>query len=123
MRTDSSPSLISISAMPDSSSNSMSFLTLRISMRCPLVLFLLAGQSGVRSCGRALGEIVTGGAQRQLISNRPQPSDGSNSDIGEVRVMPESFSRMNVTQVHLDERRAYAEERVPKRNAGMRERC
>ena len=32
MRTDSSPSWISISATPDSSSNSMSFLTLRISI-------------------------------------------------------------------------------------------
>jgi hypothetical protein len=32
MRTDSSPSLISISAMPDSSSSSISFLTLRISI-------------------------------------------------------------------------------------------
>src|SRR5262245_19380389 len=32
MRTDSSPSLISISAMPDSSSSSISFLTLRMSM-------------------------------------------------------------------------------------------
>jgi hypothetical protein len=32
MRTDSSPSLISISPMPDSSSSSISFLTLRISM-------------------------------------------------------------------------------------------
>ncbi|CSD37017.1 Uncharacterised protein [Vibrio cholerae] len=32
MRTDSSPSEISSSAMPDSSTNSISFLILRISM-------------------------------------------------------------------------------------------
>src|SRR5689334_6971938 len=37
MRTDSSPSVISISAMPDSSSSSMSFLTLRMSMHVPRV--------------------------------------------------------------------------------------
>ena len=36
MRTDSSPSDISSSEMPDSSSNSINFLTLRISIREPL---------------------------------------------------------------------------------------
>ena len=35
MRTDSSPSLISISATPEASSNSMSFFTLRISILLP----------------------------------------------------------------------------------------
>jgi hypothetical protein len=36
MRTDSSPSEISSSAIPDSSRSSMSFFTLRISIREPL---------------------------------------------------------------------------------------
>src|SRR5690348_8230239 len=59
MRTDSSPSVISISAMPDSSSSSMSFLTLRMSMDCPRQgiatrnLFVLKNPSWVFQSRRA----------------------------------------------------------------------
>ena len=53
MRTDSSPSLISISAMPDSSSSSISFLTLRMSM------------AGVP---RSFSSLVSSGAARQACA-------------------------------------------------------
>src|SRR5579863_5767928 len=74
MRTDSSPSVISISAMPDSSSSSMSFLTLRISMVHPVgKVRVVKGKALVLALGRRRdllqaahrcdqGQLVTQGA-------------------------------------------------------------
>ncbi|KTF07990.1 hypothetical protein MGSAQ_000515 [marine sediment metagenome] len=42
MRTDSSPSVISSSAMPDSSTSSMSFLIFLISMFCLCFIFAIS---------------------------------------------------------------------------------
>src|SRR5918999_5730475 len=113
MRTDSSPSLISISAMPDSSSSSMSFLTLRISITSPLVLCpLLAG-------GR---EMVSGSAQRQLVADRAEPGDRAHGDVRKMGVMTEALACVHVAQVHFDERDLHRQQRVAQRNARMRER-
>src|ERR1700731_1792189 len=72
MRTDSSPSEISSSEMPDSSSSSINFFTLRISIREPLEepLVLAVGQAG------------TCGFERELIADGSQPEDAADRDVG-----------------------------------------
>src|SRR5882724_633634 len=72
IRTDSSPSEISSSEIPDSSSNSMSFFTLRISIREPLEesLVLSVGQAG--ACG----------LERQLIADGTQSENAADRDVG-----------------------------------------
>src|SRR5262245_54157080 len=85
MRTASSPSLISISAIPDSSSSSISFLTLRMSN-----LFVLGD-----ACGRSLN--------RQLVSNSPEPDDAAHGDVREIRVVAEFLPRESVGEVQFDE--------------------
>src|SRR3984893_9584308 len=72
MRTDSSPSEISNSEMPEYSSSSITFFTLRISIRDsleePLVLgFWLAG-----ACGFEL----------ELIADGSQSDDAADRDVG-----------------------------------------
>src|SRR5579863_5528921 len=71
MRTDSSPSEISSSEIPDSSSSSINFLTLRISIREPLNSL-------------CLGEAGAGGFERELIADGPQPEDASGRDVGQI---------------------------------------
>src|ERR1700724_509431 len=72
MRTDSSPSEISNSEMPDSSSSSINFFTLRISIREPLEepLVLAVGQAG------------TCGFERELIADGSQPEDAADRNVG-----------------------------------------
>src|ERR1700679_1217913 len=60
MRTDSSPSEISSSEMPDSSSSSINFLTLRISIREPLQYRINSAQA------------CDGGLERELVADRAQ---------------------------------------------------
>src|SRR6202451_1236385 len=69
MRTDSSPSEISSSEIPDSSSNSINFFTLRISIREPLNSL-------------CLGEAGACGFERELVADGPQPEDASGRDVG-----------------------------------------
>src|SRR3954470_11428382 len=112
IRTASSPSLISISAIPDSSSSSMSFFTFRMSNvglpSCENVL-----KPGLQPGGRGLdGELVSQGAQ---------PHDAAHRDIGEIRVMPEFLARERVREVQLDERQLHAEECIAQRDAGVRQ--
>src|SRR5687767_9426386 len=99
MRTASSPSLISISAMPDSSSSSMSFLILRISIETTL---------GKRSCGpartgsgpgRNLGlQARDGGAGGELVALGAEAEDDARGNVGEIRAVPEGLARMDVGQ-------------------------
>ena len=70
-----------------------------------------------------MSEIMAGSAQRQLITHRAQPSDGADCNVGEVRVMPEGFPRMNVAQMHFNERNFHAQKCIPERHARVRERC
>src|ERR1700734_1263994 len=74
MRTDSSPSEISSSEMPDSSSSSISFFTLRMSIREPLEESLVSGtgQAGAR------------GIERELVAFRSQTHDAADRDVGEI---------------------------------------
>ena len=107
MRTDSSPSVISSSARPDSSSNSMSFLTLRISME---VLAYFWSRARELVAGRLEGQLVTQGAE---------PGDDANGHVGNVGVPPEFLPGVHVAEVNLDERDGHGQQRVPQRHAGV----
>src|ERR1700733_6680441 len=72
MRTDSSPSEISSSEMPDSSSSSMSFLTLRMSIRDPLEKSLVLSVDQAGACG----------LERQLVADGSQSEDAADRDAG-----------------------------------------
>src|SRR5208283_4538538 len=79
MRTDSSPSEISSSEIPDSSSNSINFLTLRMSIREPLeVSSILSG-----------GQARAGGFERKLVSEGPKAKYAADREVGQIGVMPE----------------------------------
>src|SRR5271168_3711064 len=71
MRTDSSPSDISSSEMPDSSSSSINFFTLRISIRGPPSIIVFDfGQT--RACG----------LERELIADRAQSKYAADRHVG-----------------------------------------
>src|ERR1700743_3135031 len=87
IRTDSSPSEVSSSEMPDSSSSSISFFTLRISIREPLQNFVLrSGQAG------------DGGLQGKLIADRTQSVDGAAGNVGHIKVMSIRLARAHNAQ-------------------------
>src|SRR6185312_5915078 len=90
MRTFSSPSVISISPMPDSWTRSISFFSLRRSM-------------GV-SAGRRGAQRPDGGLEGELVAQRSQAHDDAGRQVREVRVMAEGFAGVHVGQVNLDER-------------------
>src|SRR6188508_3234026 len=105
--------------MPDSSSSSISFLTLRISIRVPL------GSLLHRLCSISLrsvaGQLVCRRAQCELVADRPEAGDASDRNVGEIGALPEALARMNVREMHLDERNLHGEQRVPERDARVRE--
>src|ERR1700676_2186920 len=72
MRTDSSPSEISSSEIPDSSSSSISFLTLRISIREPLEESLVLG----------FGQAGASRLERKLVADGPQSENAADRDVG-----------------------------------------
>src|SRR5712672_4521353 len=94
VRTDSSPSEISSSEIPDSSSNSINFFTLRISIREPLEESLVLGVGQAGACG----------IERELIADGPQSDDAADRDVGQIRVVAKSFACEHVAEMHLDER-------------------
>src|SRR3981081_806108 len=96
MRTDSSPSEISSSEIPDSSSNSINFFTLRISIREPLEksLVLAVGQTG--ACG----------FERELIADGSQSENAADRDVGQIGMLSKSLACEHVAAMHLDERTA-----------------
>src|SRR5713226_1941985 len=110
MRTDSSPSEISSSEMPDSSSSSINFFTLRISIREPLEesLVLSVGQAG--ACG----------FERELIADGSQSDDAADRDVGQIRMVLKSFACEHVAEMHLDERHRHREEGGAQGNTGVR---
>src|SRR5215469_5928379 len=115
--TASSPSLISISAMPDSSSSSISFLIFRMSMpgMPPSV-----SRYGPRRSGCA-GEPLECRPQRQLIAERPQAGDYPHGNVREIRVPAKALAGVDVGKVNLDERQGHRQNRIAERDAGMRE--
>src|SRR5574344_1672817 len=108
MRTDSSPSQISSSSIPDSSSSSISFLTLRMSIRHSEM------RSGALNLfyGRFQGQAVTAGAQS---------ADHPYRHIGKVGVLTERLALVHVRQVNFDEWDAHRQQRVTQCDTGMGE--
>src|SRR5690606_38222835 len=102
-RMDSSPSEISISDSCDSSSSSMSFFTLRMSMG-PSVL-------SVKACD--------GGVQRQQVSLRAEAADHALGDGGEIGMAAKRLPGVDVRQVDLDEGNPDRGEGVAHGDAGM----
>src|SRR5690606_34623016 len=102
-RMDSSPSQISISESWDSSSSSMSFFTLRMSMG-PSVLSLKA---------------CDGGVQRQQVTLRAEAADHALGNGGEVGMATKGLPGVDVRQVHLDEGDADRGQGVAHGDAGM----
>src|SRR5690242_7675476 len=106
MRTDSSPSVISISAMPDSSSSSMSFLTLRMSMHVPRVRLERDSLSGLvlaLRCRRRLLQAAQRRGQGQLIADGAAARDAAHGDVGEIGMAAEVLAPVGVADVHFDE--------------------
>src|SRR5687768_4898968 len=88
--TFSSPSVISSSAMPDSCTRSMSFLSLRRSIELP----------------QGMGE-------REVVAAAAQAADGADRQVGEIGTMAERLARLHVGKMHFDERNADCRHRVP----------
>src|SRR5580692_6717902 len=72
MRTDSSPSEISSSEMPDSSSSSINFFTLRMSIREPLEKSLVLSVDQAGACG----------LERQLVADGSQTDNAADRNVG-----------------------------------------
>src|ERR1700686_4573819 len=94
MRTDSSPSEISSSEMPDSSSSSISFFTLRISFREPLEESMVLNVCQAGACG----------LERQLVADGTQSENAADRDVGQIRMLSKNLAREHVAQVNFDER-------------------
>src|SRR6202046_2877859 len=109
MRTDSSPSEISSSEMPDSSSSSISFFTLRMSIRDPLEESLMLGGDQSGACALA----------RQLVADGSQSDDAADSDVGQIRVLPKTLAREHVAQMNFDEGQLDREKGIAQGDAGM----
>src|ERR1039457_2817012 len=110
MRTDSSPSEISSSEIPDSSSSSINFFTLRMSIREPLEV------SSILSCGQA----CAGRFERKFVSDGPKSEYATDREVGQIGVMPELLAREYVAEVNLDERYGCCQKCIAQRDAGVR---
>src|SRR5580704_6601506 len=114
MRSPSSPSLISISAMPDSSSNSISFLIFRMSMPGMPPKKAEKWQRRTSGGGR---EPLRGGAHGRLVTVGTQTGDDPHCDVREIGMPAKRLAGVRVGQVHFDERHAGAKEGVAQRDA------
>src|ERR1700730_10954069 len=115
MRSPSSPSLISISAMPDSSSNSISFLIFRMSM---------PGMPPRKRKRRTSGggrEPLRGGTHGRLVTVGTQTGDDPDCDVREIGMPAKRLACVRVGQVHFDERHTDAKDGVAQRDGGVRE--
>src|SRR5215472_5427787 len=113
IRTASSPSLISISAMPDSSRSSISFLIFRMSMPGipPAIVTARAARSG------AARESLRGGTHRQLVAEGSETGDDTDGDVGEIGMSAKWLARLRVGKMQLDERQVRPEQRIAQRDA------
>src|SRR5512135_843087 len=94
MRTFSSPSVISSSAMPEASTRSMSFL------------------SFLRSMGGPVLEVAQGIFQRQFVAVRAQTGHHADSEVGKIRVVTERLARVDVGKMNFDERDGGGRQRI-----------
>src|SRR5512139_2215052 len=101
MRTFSSPSVISSSAMPEASTRSMSFF------------------SFLRSMGSPVLEVTQRIFQRQFVAVRAQTGYHANGEVGKIRVVAEGSARVNVGKMNFDKRDGGRCQRVAQGNAGM----
>src|SRR5256886_15291262 len=101
MRSASSPSLISISAMPDSSSNSISFLIFRMSMPGMPPRNQKAKTAQASGGG---GEPLRGGAHGRLVAERPQPGDDPHRDVRQIGMPAKRLAGVRVGQGYFNER-------------------
>src|SRR4030042_221232 len=83
MRTFSSPSVISSSAMPEASTRSMSFL------------------SFLRSMGSPVLEVAQGVFQRQFVTVRAQTGHHPDGEVGKIRMVAEGFARGYVGKMNF----------------------
>src|SRR5512139_177569 len=101
MRTFSSPSVISSSAMPEASTRSMSFF------------------SFLRSMGGPVLEVTQGKFQRQFVTVRAQTGHDADGEIGKIRMVAEGFARVDVGKMDFDERDGRGRQRIAQGDAGM----
>src|SRR4030042_2980769 len=101
MRTFSSPSVISSSAIPQASTRSMSFF------------------SFLRSMGGPVLEVVQRVFQRQFVPVRATAGHHADGEVGKIRVMAEGFARVNVGKMNFDERDGGGRQRIAQRDAGV----
>src|SRR6478672_517245 len=93
MRTFSSPSVISISPIPDSWTRSMSFFSFLRSMFLAFRMF--ANGPGAFWAPGSFGAGRQGSDRRlqcQLVSHRAQPGDHAGGDVREIGVAPERLA-------------------------------
>src|SRR5438876_1104207 len=105
MRTFSSPSVISISPIPDSWTRSFSFRRSIASLRSTRLL--------VHGPHCRL--------QRQFVHDGSEAGDDARGQIREVRMVAERLACVDVGQVYFDERHLHGCQRVAQRDARMRE--
>src|SRR5207253_9701022 len=66
-------------------------------------------------------EIADQALESQPVALGPEPRYHADRDVGQYGAAPLGFAREDVRQVNLDERYPHGEERVPDRQAGVRE--
>src|SRR5512139_2354092 len=101
MRTFSSPSVISSSAMPEASTRSMSFF------------------SFLRSMGSPVLQVAQRVFQRQFVTVRAQTRHHADGKVGKIRMVAERFARVNVGKMNFDERDGGGRQRIAQGDAGM----
>src|SRR5688572_16997152 len=122
-RTDSSPSLISISARLDSSSRSMSFLILRRSMVGLRVVD--GGRPEKRGDGLEgkSGQALERGVEGVAVAVGAEAADHADGEVAEVAGVAEWFAPVRVGQVHFVEGNGDCRQGVADGHAGVGERC
>src|SRR5690606_2938221 len=120
MRTDSSPSLISSSPMLDSSSSSISFFILRISM---IDSWVEAGQcdAWLLMAVLSVAQLGEGGAQGQFVADWPEAADQPPSDVGKIGLVTEGFPGVHIGEVYLDKGNIRAQQSIPQSHTGVGE--
>jgi len=66
-------------------------------------------------------QAAQGRGQRKLVALAAQARDHPDGDVGEIRPVPERLARVDVRQVHFDERDSRGQQGVTQRDAGVRE--
>ncbi len=109
MRTDSSPSWISISD------------DVGLLQQLDQLLYLADVHCQWFSFGWSWRQATERGAQRQRVSLGPESADHAHRDIGEVGVGAEGLAGVHVRQVHLDEGNRHRQQGVAQGDAGVGE--